>query len=118
MLHTDELKRLLRYDEKVFYGRGYLKKIDKTQKVAVIDEDCSMPIILLHCYNYSQKELDEIIESFSREFPELFHIISLEKNFLSVTCENFNTISSGNTITFKDNIKRSSFFFHTRTPSI
>ena len=60
MLHTDELKRLLRYDEKVFYGRGYLKKIDKTQKVAVIDEDCSMPIILLHCYNYSQKELDEI----------------------------------------------------------
>lgn len=60
MLHTDELKRLLRYDNNVFYGRGYLKKIDKNQKVAVIDEDCSMPIILLHCYNYSQKELEDI----------------------------------------------------------
>ncbi len=60
MLHTDELKRLLRYDSNVYYGRGYLKKIDKNQKVAVIDEDCSMPIVLIHCYNYSQKELDEI----------------------------------------------------------
>ncbi len=68
MLHTDELKRLLRYDNNVFYGRGYLKKIDKTQKVAVIDEDCSMPIVLIHCYNYSQKELEDIASCLDKFF--------------------------------------------------
>ena len=77
MLHTDELKRLLRYDNNVFYGRGYLKKIDKSQKVAVIDEDCSMPIVLIHCYNYNQKELDDISKCLDKFFyyqlPE-YHI--------------------------------------------
>lgn len=77
MLNTEELKKLLDNNHNIVYGRAYLNIINKKEKIAVIDDNYQIPIILIHCYNYTETETENLKEHFNSFFyhklPE-FHM--------------------------------------------
>lgn len=77
MLNIEDLKRLLEYNHDIVYGKAYLNVIDKSKKVAVIDDSNQLPIVFVHCYNYNEREVEELSKCFDvffyHKLPE-FHL--------------------------------------------
>ena len=69
MINTEDLKRIMNENENLYYGRNYMNIHDHAHKFAVIDDAYQVPIIFVHCYNYTQDEVDRL----SRYFDAFFY---------------------------------------------
>lgn len=69
MINTEDLKRIMNANENLYYGRNYINIHDHSHKFAVIDDGYQVPIIFVHCYNYT----DDDAERLSRQFDNFFY---------------------------------------------
>ena len=69
MINTDDLKRIMNENENLYYGRNYINIHDHAHKFAVIDDGYQVPIIFVHCFNYTQEEAEKL----SRHFDSFFY---------------------------------------------
>ena len=56
-------------NENLYYGRNYINIHDHAHKFAVIDDAYNVPIVFVHCYNYT----DDDAEKLSRLFDSFFY---------------------------------------------
>ncbi len=64
LIDTEDLRRILDDNENMYYGRKYIDIFDHSYKFAVIDDDYQMPIILIHCYNYTEEDINKLNQYF------------------------------------------------------
>lgn len=69
LINTEDLKRLMNANENLYYGRNYINIHDHSHKFAVIDDAYQVPIIFVHCYNYTEDEAERL----SRQFDSFFY---------------------------------------------
>ena len=69
MINTEDLKRIMNANENLYYGRNYINIHDHSHKFAVIDDAYNVPIIFVHCYNYTEDEAEKL----SRLFDSFFY---------------------------------------------
>lgn len=56
-------------NENLYYGRNYINIHDHSHKFAVIDDAYQVPIIFVHCYNYTEEDAEKL----SRQFDDFFY---------------------------------------------
>ena len=66
MINTEDLKRIMAENENLYYGRNYINIHDHAHKFAVIDDAYQVPIIFVHCYNYTEDEAEKLSRHFNR----------------------------------------------------
>ncbi len=64
MISTEDLRRILDDNENMYYGRKYIDVFDHLYKFAVIDDDFQIPIIFIHCYNFTEEDINKLIQYF------------------------------------------------------
>ena len=69
IINTEDLKRIMNENENLYYGRNYINIHDHSHKFAVIDDMYQVPIIFVHCFNYTQEEAEKL----SRHFDSFFY---------------------------------------------
>lgn len=69
IINTEDLKRIMSKNENLYYGRNYINIHDHSHKFAVIDDCYQVPIIFVHCYNYSEDDAEKL----SRQFDSFFY---------------------------------------------
>lgn len=69
MINTEDLKRIMNANENLYYGRNYINIHDHAHKFAVIDDAYQVPIVFVHCYNYTEDEAEKL----SRQFDTFFY---------------------------------------------
>ena len=69
IITTEDLKRIMSENENLYYGRNYINIHDHSHKFAVIDDAHQVPIIFVHCYNYSEDDAEKL----SRQFDSFFY---------------------------------------------
>ena len=56
-------------NENLYYGSNYINIKDHSHKFAVIDDAYQVPIIFVHCFNYTQEDAEKL----SRYFDSFFY---------------------------------------------
>ncbi len=69
LINTEDLKRIMNANENLYYGRNYINIHYHSHKFAVIDDAYQVPIIFVHCYNYSEDDAEKL----SRQFDSFFY---------------------------------------------
>ena len=69
MINTEDLKRIMNANENLYYGRNYINIHNHSHKFAVIDDGYQVPIIFVHCYNYTEDDAERL----SRQFDSFFY---------------------------------------------
>ena len=69
IINTEDLKRIMNANENLYYGRNYINIHDHSHKFAVIDDAYQVPIIFVHCYNYTEDEAEKL----RRQFDSFFY---------------------------------------------
>lgn len=69
LINTEDLKRIMNANENLYYGQNYINIHDHSHKFAVIDDAHQVPIIFVHCYNYTEDEAEKL----SRQFDDFFY---------------------------------------------
>ena len=64
LINTEDLRRILDGNENLYYGRKYIEIFDHSHKFAVIDDDNQLPIIFIHCYNYTEEDIQRLNQYF------------------------------------------------------
>ena len=65
MINTEDLKQIMSEDENLYYGRNYINIHDHSHKFAVIDDEYQVPIVFVHCYNYTEDETEKLSRHFN-----------------------------------------------------
>ena len=73
MINTEDLKRIMNANETLYYGRNYINIHDHSHKFAVIDDEYQVPIVFVHCYNYTDDETEKFIRLFDSFFYYKLH---------------------------------------------
>lgn len=69
LINTEDLKRIMNANENLYYGQNYINIHDHSHKFAVIDDAHQVPIIFVHCYNYTEDDAEKL----SRHFDSFFY---------------------------------------------
>lgn len=69
IINTEDLKRIMSENENLYYGRNYINIHDHSHKFAVIDDAHQVPIVFVHCYNYTEDDAEKL----SRHFDSFFY---------------------------------------------
>lgn len=64
LINTEDLRRILDENENLYYGRRYIDFFDHSHKFAVIDDSHQIPIIFIHCYNYTEEDIQRLNQYF------------------------------------------------------
>ncbi len=91
MIDTEDLRRILDKNENLYYGRKYIDVFDHSYKFAVIDDDYQIPIIFIHCYNYTEEDINKLYQYF--------------KSMLYLKLPSFNVDGNKNVLMFFDLVK-------------
>lgn len=73
MINTEDLKRIMSANENLYYGCNYINIHDHSHKFAVIDDAHQVPIVFVHCYNYTDDEIEKLIRLFDSFFYYKLH---------------------------------------------
>lgn len=64
LINTEDLRQILDDNENLFYGKAYIDIFDHSHKFAVIDDNHQIPIIFIHCYNYTEEDIQKLNQYF------------------------------------------------------
>ena len=64
MINIADLKQIMDKNENLYYGCNYINIHDHSHKFAVIDDVHQVPIVFVHCYNYTDDEIEKLSRLF------------------------------------------------------
>ena len=82
MINTEDLKQIMSENENLYYGRNYINIHDHSHKFAVIDDKYQVPIVFVHCYNYTEDETEKLSRHFSRFFYNKLYKFHIENKIV------------------------------------
>ena len=82
MINIEDLKQIMNANENLYYGRNYINIHDHSHKFAVIDDEYQVPIVFVHCYNYTEDEAEKLSRHFSRYFYNKLYEFHMENKIV------------------------------------